>query len=383
MEEYIWFATTVTGLEDVATKEIEELTNVEAEPDVGKVFFKGSLEDAAIVNYSSRIVNRVFLLLARGPVSTLDDVYKIARSIDYREYVNPTQSFAVKAERQSKQLPFTSMDAAAKVGSAVIESFREKTSVRLKVNLDNPDVEFYCLLRDSEMLLGLNITGQSLHRRYYRVFHHRATLQPTIASAMIEISKWEGEDMLDPMCGSGTIPIEAAIRLRKIPPGLMKNRLNKLKMENLKIFTEEILEKARGKVLGRMELWRNAKIVGSDVSHKNVVGALKNVEAAEVQDIVRLLTRDIFKMDEWLDFTPSIIITNPPYGIRMGISNIEEFYRKFIKTIKKTVPDAKITIIISKPTLFTKILIEENYTVTHKREIMYGRLRTSILTAQR
>jgi len=381
MQYFEWFATTVTGLEDLAAKEVEEIARTPVHPDIGKIFFKGTIEHAAIINYSSTLINRVYLLLAREKVETLEDLYRITRRLDYTWIIDPSQTFAVKAERHNKRLPFTSLDAAASAGRAIIESFKSSTNIKLKVDLDNPEIEFYCLLRDSEVLLGLDTTGESLHRRYYRVYTHRAGLQPTIASAMIKISGWgRGESLIDPMCGGGTIPIEAAIKLRNIPPGLMKRGI---RLEKLKFVDLDALKKIRRKIEDGVNPDAVGDITGSDASPKSIEGARRNIEAAGVADTVKLMIRDCLQMDKWLTWEPDHIVTNPPYGIRMNVRDIVGFYRRFIESIGRASPNSKLTIIVSKPRTFTSILEEKNYRITLSREVMYGRLRATIISSEK
>ena len=381
MQYFEWFATTVTGLEDLAAKEVGEIAGIPVHPDIGKIFFKGTFEHAAVINYSSTLINRVYLLLAREEIETLEDLYRITRRLDYTWIIDPSQTFAVKAERHNKRLPFTSMDAAAWTGRAIIESFKASANIRLKVNLDNPEIEFYCLLRDSEVLLGLDTTGESLHRRYYRVYAHRAGLQPTIASAMIKISGWKrSESLLDPMCGGGTIPIEAAIKLKNISPGLMKRGI---RLEKLKFVDLDALKKIKKKIEDSINRDAVADITGSDASPKSIEGAGRNIEAAGVSDTVKLMIRDCLQMDKWLTWEPDHIVTNPPYGIRMNVRDIVGFYRRFIESVLRASPNSKLTIIISKPRAFTSILEEKNYRVTSSREIMYGRLRATIISSER
>lgn len=376
-----WFATTVTGLEDLAAREAEELAGVAAEPDVGKIFFSGLVEHAAKINFASTMVNRVFLLLSRTEVSSLEDIYRHVKSLDYAWLMDPHQTFAVRAERHCKQLPFTSVDASAAVGRGIIDSLRESSGRRPRVDLDRPDVEFYCLLRDSEMILGVNVTGESLHRRYYRVYHHRAGLQATIASAMLKIAGWgERDSLLDPMCGSGTIPIEAAISLRRIPPGLMRGGL---RLMELKFVEKSLLESVAEEVRGSVKPEKSQEIAGSDVSQKSIEGAELNARAAGVADTVRLRVADVFRMPEWLDAEPSHIVTNPPYGLRMGVRDITSFYRKFVRSVRESAPGSRLTVIVSKPTLFSRILGDEGYSVISSREVMYGRLRAYIISAER
>ncbi len=377
---YRFFATTVTGLEDLAAEEFREITGLEASPDVGKIFFEASLGQAIALNMASKMLHRVFLLLVRERVESLEDIYRAAYGVDYTEFIGREQSFAVRAERHSKHYPFTSMDIAATVGRAVINRFRDESGVRLRVNLDEPDVELYCLLRDHELLIGLNTTGHSLHRRYYRVFHHRAALNPVIASGMLRIAGWrEDEGLLDPMCGGGTIPIEAALKAWRIPPGLMRDNLA---LRRLIMVDEGEVEEIAGRLKASMER-REIRVWGSDASPKSVEGARRNAEKAGVAEALSLEVRDALRMWEWLDWEPEHVVTNPPYGLRMGVSDIERFYQRFLESLGKAAPNAKLTAIVSKPTVFARTLQKTGYQATSTRQTMHGTLRATIITAQK
>ena len=368
------------GLEDVTARECREIIGVEAMPDIGKIFFKASEDDIIRLNLASRTIHRVFVLLSRSKAEVLDDVYRAARSVDYTEFIGADQAFAVKGERHSKDKPFTSMDMAAVVGRAVIESFRERTGVRLKVNLDNPDVQLYCLIRDSELLIGLDTTGKSLHRRYYRVYHHRAALQPSIAASMLMLSGWRREEaLLDPMCGGGTIPIEAALMALKIPPGA--RRLSNLALNKLKFIDGERIREIADELEAEADLEFRPRIIGSDASLKSIRGAIANAEAAGVLNAIKLVVGDVLKLGEWLDERPSHIIMNPPYGIRMGVRRIEEFYQKVCASIRSAAPDARVTAIVSKPMIFGRALESAGYVIESRRQIMYGRLNAFIVMA--
>lgn len=376
-----FFATTITGLEDVAASECEELAGVRAKPDVGKVFFDAALREAVKLNLASRTIHRVFLLIVRAEIATLEDVYRAAREVDYTGLINPEQSFAVRAERHAKHYPFTSLDIAATVGRAVIHSYKSARGVRLRVDLDDPDVEIYCLLRDSELLIGLNTTGQSLHRRFYRVFHHRAALQPTIAAGMLRLAGWRrDESLLDPMCGGGTIPIEAALMARRIPPGL---RMGRLALENLPFLDPQLTREVAEELEGAVNPSYRSPIKGSDASPKSVEGARRNAEAAGVADTLELRVSDALRMEEWLEEEPEHVIVNPPYGLRMGVKDIERFYKRFLESLGKAAPKAKLTAIVSKPTLFSRALESSGYQQLRRREVMYGRLRATIISAER
>lgn len=375
-----FFATTITGLEDLAAEESYEIAGVEAEPDVGKVFFEGDLRQAILLNYSSQMLHRVFLLIVRENVETLDDIYRVAKNVDYCSLMDRGQSFAVRAERHAKHYPFTSLDIAATIGRAVIDSYREATGVSVRVNLDEPEVELYSLLRDSELLIGLNLTGSSLHRRFYRVFQHKAGLHSAIAAGMLRIAGWRREQsLLDPMCGSGTIPIEAALNARRIPVGL---RRGGIAAEKLSFIDSDLLSQVAEELERRIEGSYYSPITGGDVSRKSIEGARRNAEKAGVSDTLTLLVADALKMREWLREEPEHVLVNPPYGIRMGIRYIAAFYRRFLESLREAAPVAHLTAIVSKPTLFTQILREKGYTPIQRREIMYGRLKATIIKAE-
>jgi len=374
------FATTIMGLEDVAARECREILGVEARPDVGKIFFEADEDDIIRLNLTSRTIHRIFVLLSRSRAEVLDDVYRAARSVDYTGFIGADQAFAVKGERHSKDKPFTSMDMAAAVGRAVIESFRERTGVRLRVNLDNPDVQLYCLIRDSELLIGLDTTGKSLHRRYYRVYHHRAALQPSIAASMLMLSGWRREEaLLDPMCGSGTIPIEAALMALKVPPGA--RRLSDLALNKLKFIDGDRVREIAEELEAEVDLGFRPRIIGSDASPKSIKGAIMNAEAAGVLNAIRFMMGDVLKLGGWLDEKPSHIIMNPPYGIRMGVRKIEEFYQKVCTSIRNAAPDARLTAIVSKPVVFGRALESAGYIIESRRQIMYGKLNAFIIMA--
>ncbi|MEM4713848.1 MAG: THUMP domain-containing protein, partial [Candidatus Bathyarchaeia archaeon] len=230
------FATTVIGLEDIASKEVENLTGAKAEHDVGRIAFQASLEDIYLLNLKASTINKVFIELCKSTFEDLNDIYRIAKSLDYTWILDAQQTFAIRSERIGVH-NFTSMDVSRVAGQAVIDSFVNATGKRLKVNLDEPDVEIYCLVRNNDFIMGINTTGVSLHKRGYRIYSHPAALKPTIASAMLRIGCWTPtKTLIDPMCGGATIPIEAALEAKNIPPNHLRRDFAFLK---LKIFNQE------------------------------------------------------------------------------------------------------------------------------------------------
>lgn len=205
-----FIATTNQGLEDIVAEEINESFQIKAYPGIGLVKFEGEFDLIYKVNLKCRTIHKLILLLHETKFKDLNDLYKEVKSIDFSEYIKRDHSFAVRTERIGLH-NFTSIDASAIIGKAIIDSYKEIKGIRLKVNLDNPDIEFYCRIKHNEFLIGINTTGESLHKRGYRVYNHPASLKTTLACSMIKISEWKGREiLLDPMCGGGTIPIETA-----------------------------------------------------------------------------------------------------------------------------------------------------------------------------
>ena len=376
------FATTINGLERFAADECKQVAGVDAEPDVGKVIFKADVDQIIKLNLGSRMLHKIFITLARTHVEILDDVFRAAREIDYAEYIRPDQTFAVQGERHSKDKPFTSLDMAAAVGKAIIRSFEEKKGARLKVDLDDPDIQFYCLVRDSEFFLGINTTGKSLHRRFYRVFHHRAALHPTIAVGLLRMANWrKNEFLLDPMCGGGTIPIEAALMALGTPIGARK--INELAVSKLKFIDFEKIRKIAEELERSVDSAFRPMLMGTDASPKSIRGALLNAEKAGVSGLIDFSVKNVFGIENWLKSEPDHVVMNPPYGIRMGISRIKRFYERVCSCLAEAAPKARLTVIVSKPGIFSKALEKSGYNILSKIPVVYGRLNVVLISAER
>ncbi|MCS6784762.1 MAG: THUMP domain-containing protein [Candidatus Caldarchaeum sp.] len=372
-----FFATTFAGLEDVAASELAELLAVDTEADVAKVFFSGDVEDCVKANFAGQTLNRVFLLLARDDVGSLDDVAEVAESVDYYGLVGRNQSFAVKAERVGVH-GFTSLDVAAAVGRAVIESYKAATGVRLKVDLTNPDVEIYCILRNRELLIGLNTTGESLHRRWYRTGFHRAALSPTVANAMVRISGWKANmTLVDPFTGSGTIPLEAAVHGLRVSPGIRR----RLALEKLVFIQPEDVERCRAFLAKRERIGEILNVMGFDVSPRSVALAESSLRASGLGDAVRFMVADVFRLDGVLTTHVDRVVCNPPFGLRMRLRQPEKFYVESFKAIRKACPDASLTVLVNKPTIASKALETAGYSVISARKILLGPITAHIITA--
>jgi len=363
-------ATSTQGLEDVVAEEIKEITGKRVRAGRGRVEFEGSLREMYRVNLRSRCANKVLLLLSRGTAETLEEIYRISKEVDYTEIISGHQTFAVRATRIGEH-PFTSPEIAAEVGRAIIDSFRESTGRRLKVNLDDPDVEIHVLLRDDEFILSVNTTGESLHRRGYRRYEHPAPIKPTLASSLIRLSGWRASSsFLDPMCGSGTIPIEAAL----MAMGTKNERT--FAFEKLKIHDEELFreEKERGVNKEIPE-----KITGLEVSPKHLKGAMENASAAGVLEHISFIEGDAKRMEKYLDFSPEFMVVNPPYGIRSSRKGaIRDLYQGFMKSAERISEGTVLVVITAAEKELKEALEKVDAELKEERFALYGDLPVKI-----
>lgn len=373
MDRHKFIATTVRGLEDLAAEEVKRIVNKEVVPTHGgRVSWVGDVDDAFRVNYLSRSVHRVILSMVDDHFHGLDGIYTKFSSLDYSKYIGPNQTFAVVTKRFGVH-PFSSIDVSRVVGQAIIDSYMKCRGVRLKVDLENPDVTFRVYVIGDRVFGGIDTTGQnSLHRRNYRVYQHPAALKTTIAYSLVRLSGWRiNETLIDPMCGGGTIPIEAALWARNIPPGTFrkaKYAFERLTFLDLSKFSDirEAAEAERKHV--------RVRICGCDASERHVAGAILNAESAEVADTIDFRVCDARRVS--LDYDR--IVVNVPYGIRMGgLKRVGKLYREFISNLLGCEWRTLVVLVGS------KLFLEEakrrdRLKLVADRRIMYGSLRTYI-----
>ena len=367
-----FYSTCAPGLEDVVAKEIEELGGRITRLSRGRVYFEGDLKLVAVLNYWGRTIERVVLLLKESHVENLDEIYKEVRGLDF-SIIRPHQSFAVRSKRVGVH-DFTSIDIARVAGQAVIDSYLASKGVRLKVNLDEPDVIVRVELIDSTLLVGIDTTGdEGLHKRGYRVYQHPAPLNATIAASMIRLSSWKCHEVLvDPMCGSGTILVEAAMIARNVPPGKFRDNF-----AFTKIFGDALLEEVKN-------YWKNPKVctptlIGIERFEKHIRGARQILEFTGF-DFVKLVKGDATRLDEFLDAGEvDVIITNPPYGLRIGKKGIiHDLYSGFIRSAHRVLRDGgRIVMITPEKELVRNLAQDINYSV-EERPVAYGGIDASI-----
>lgn len=328
-------ATTSRGLEGVAAEEIEAVTGAPAGRDrPGLVRIDADERAVRPLTRRARTINRVLVVLVRDTIAGLADVYDLASSLDIERYVDPEQSFAVRAQRHGYH-QFGSPDVADRVGQAVVDAFRSATGRRLAVDLDDPDVIFRAMVRNERFTLAIDATGaRSLHRRSYRVREHDAALQPTVAAAMLRLADYDpGDAVLDPMCGCGTIPIEAALWERGRSPAagrsdLALERLRFLDVDGTDPASNDVSDGDSGRPGGTDDT--TAVVDGVDVDPTWIAGARENATVARVADAVSFAVGDA----TGIQIDHDAVVVDLPFGVRTDDADLRRLYDDFAANLR-------------------------------------------------
>ena len=308
-----FFATTFKGLEEVLAGEIAAQGGEEVSIGTGSVSFSGDMELCYRANLWLRSANRVVMLLSEFPAPTPAALYEGVRKISWPELFPPECTISVDATVRESGITHSHY-AAQKTKDAVVDGFRDAQGRRPDVNTVSPDVRIVVRIVRDFASVSLDTSGESLNRRGYRAHPTEASLKETLAAGLLLLAGWQGEEpLIDPACGAGTIPIEAAMIAGDIAPGSLGRSFGFQKLHGFNRGKWEHL------LAGAREAERHAKparIEGSDISPEAVSGALRNAANAKVSDRILFSARSIrfFSPGEG----PGTILCNPPYGARLA-----------------------------------------------------------------
>lgn len=326
-QEFELIAKTFQGLEEVLAQELTELGASNIEIGRRMVSFTGDKAMMYRANFCLRTAIRILKPIKHFSAKTADEVYEAVKSIEWENYLDNMSSFAVDAVVFSNEFRHSKF-VAYKVKDAIVDYFREKTGNRPSVRINNPDVSFNIHVAEDQCTLSLDSSGESLHRRGYRQEQVEAPLNEVLAAGMILMTGWRGEcDLIDPMCGSGTIPIEAALIARNIAPGVFRKEFG---FEKWKNFDQELFDSIYNDDSQEREF--NHKIYGYDNNPKANEIATHNVKAAGVTKDVILKIQPFQQFEQPAE--KSIIITNPPYGERISSGDLLDLYQMIGERLK-------------------------------------------------
>jgi putative N6-adenine-specific DNA methylase len=309
-----FFATCARGLEPVLADELRALGAADVAPGRGGVGFAGDQAMLYRANLWLRTAIRVLRPVLQARVESPDELYEAVKGVDWTQYLTPEHTLAVDSNVRDSRITHSKY-AALRVKDAICDQFVERCGRRPSVDVETPLVGLNLHIYRDEAVLSLDSSGESLHKRGYRPILTKAPLNEALAAALVLLTGWRGATpFVDPLCGSGTLPIEAAwIALRR-PPGLTRKRFGFMGWMDYDVgLWTAIRDEARGGVLKELP----APVVGSDVRSDAIAFATGNARAAGVGHLLRFERKDVrdFQPPEG---PPGVILCNPPYGERIG-----------------------------------------------------------------
>ncbi len=335
--KYRFFANCPKNMGELSAKEIIKLGGCDIKIAPGGVSFSGNLETAYKILIWSRLSGRVFLELASFEAENPDSIYINTGRINWDQEMDLSTSFSISCDLINSSVVNHPNFASQRVKDAIVDQFRNKTGERPSVNTENPDLKIHLLLKYNMGTLSIEISGNSLHKRGYRTSGGPATLKENLAAAILLRSGWpdiakQGGAFLDLFCGTGTLPIEAALIAGDIAPALISKSKGPTgwRKHNAELWDKLINEAEKRKAEGSNNI---PGIVGWDKSRTAVTSAIANVEKARLTHIVHIEKRDIERFGEY-GANPGLIVSNPPYGERLGdIENLFPLYQTIGKRL--------------------------------------------------
>lgn len=326
-QEFELIAKTFMGLETVLAKELTQLGANNVQIGRRMVSFTGNKEMMYRANFQLHTAIRILKPIAHFKARSADDMYEEVRKIDWSQYIEKGKTFSVDSVVYSEEFR-NSRFVTYKVKDAIVDQFREKTGERPNISVSNPDIRLNIHVAEADATLSLDSSGESLHRRGYRQESVEAPLNEVLAAGMILMSGWNGEtDFIDPMCGSGTLLVEAALIARNINPGVFRKEFA---FEKWADFDQELFDNIYNDDTREREFEHH--IYGYDIDMKAVNTARLNVKAAG-------LTKDItIDLQDFKNFKKpaekAVMITNPPYGERISTPNLLGTYKMIGEKLK-------------------------------------------------
>ncbi len=312
-----FFATCARGLEPVLADEVRALGAQDVAPGRGGVGFAGDQAMLYSANLWLRTAIRVLMPILEGKVESPDELYQAVSDIDWSEYLTPEHTLAVDCNVRDSHITHSKY-AALRVKDAICDQFVARCGRRPSVDVESPLVGLNLHIFQDQAVLSLDSSGESLHKRGYRPILTRAPLNEALAAALVLMTGWRGDTAFaDPLCGSGTLPIEAAWIALHRPPGLTRRRFGFMGWMDYDVeLWTAIRDEARQNV--RKEL--PAPIVGSDVRGDAISFSVSNARAAGVGHLLHFEVNDVakFRPPEGPPGVTGVILCNPPYGERIG-----------------------------------------------------------------
>jgi len=328
MKENGFIATTMFGLEEILANELKELGATEVQILNRAVSFSGSQAILYKVNIGTRTAMRVLKNLKSFRVTGEESLYEVIYNMKWEEHFSVKDSFMINSSVNSPLFRHSHF-VSQKTKDAIADRFRKITNLRPSVNTSDPDITINIHISNDRADVSLDSSGEPLFKRGYRAAQFAAPLNEVLAAGMIIMTGWDGTvPFIDPMCGSGTLPIEAALIGKKIPPGIFREKFGFMKWKD---YDEVLFRHIIESMLNPIELI--SAIYASDISQEAIDLTRKNIKKALLEEFIQI------KKQDFKEVVPpkegGIVIMNPPYGERLKENEINLFYKAIGDTLKK------------------------------------------------
>ena len=325
-------AKTFFGFEEILAKEIQALGGRDVQVRNRMVEFYGDNGFLYKANYSLRTALRILKPIMSFSVKTDEQLYQRLLKFHWENYLDVDQTFVIDATVNSDYFRH-SQYAALKVKDALVDRFKDKYGKRPDVERYDADVRFNLHISHDKVTLSIDSSGESLHKRGYRIETGPAPINEVLAAGLLKVAGWDGKgNYLDPMCGSGTMLIEAAMIANEIPAQIHRKHFA---FQNWKDYDEKLFTSIRNTRLNRIKEFEY-KIVGYEISPMMVKIAEQNIISADLKDFIEVKHQDFFQSKK--DLFPVLVVFNPPYDERIENDN-QDFYKNIGDTLKNNYPN--------------------------------------------
>ncbi|SDG43921.1 THUMP domain-containing class I SAM-dependent RNA methyltransferase [Epilithonimonas hungarica] len=323
---------TFFGLEQVLAEEVKKLGGKNVEAKNRAVTCEGDLGFLYKLNYSCRTALKILVPIMEFKAFNESKFYDKLFKFEWDQFLEKHQSFAIDATVNSERFNHSQF-MTLKMKDAIVDYFQEKYKIRPSVNKDNPDIKFHLHIDRELVSISLDSSGDALFKRGYRKEQTVAPINEVLASGMLQLAGWDGKgNFLDPMCGSGTLLIEAAMIAMDLPAQTFRRNFA---FQNWKNYDSELFKTIKEVRLNRVKEF-TGKIVGYDINYDALDAARTNIESAEMEDIIEVKKQNFFDSEK--DMFPLLMVFNPPYDERISI-NDDDFYKKIGDTFKQHYPN--------------------------------------------
>lgn len=339
-----YFAQIADDLTTEGVKELSELGATAVEPAFRGIYFNAEKSVFYRINYLSRLISRVLAPIHSFPCDNEDALYKYGKKIKWEHLLSPKSTFAVTSNVSDSKVDHSQF-ASLRLKDAVADYFRERSGKRPNVDTHNPDILINLHIRKNMADVSIDASGGALHKRGYREESVSAPMQETVAAAIIRLSRWDGSARLyDPMCGSGTLLCEALMHKCNIPAGIFREKFG---FEHLPDYNPELWKQVKKEADDAIRPVPKDLISGSDIAETSVEAARINLMGIHHGSLVSINQMDFSAID---NLENTIIVANPPYGIRMGKDqDLKEFHNNLGDFLKQKCRGATAYIYFGEP----------------------------------